>query len=228
MLSFTYNALGRRTGQTNNWTGWGNASFQYDAAGRRTRLTWNDGFHVTYDHDASGATTAIRENGGTPLASFAYDDLGRRTALTRANGVTTSYSYDPGSRLTGLAHDLAGTAADVSVGFAYNEAGQIASRTTSNDAYAWPGAANADRPYAVNGLNQYTASGGTALQYNGRGDRGPAPRNDLRPLRSLPRKTRLGQAGRYPPPQGRGTGSRQRTRVRGGAKRRLTACTMRL
>lgn len=57
-----------------------------------------------------------------------------------------------------------------SVTLSYNPAGQIISRTASNDAYAWTGHANVDRPYAVNGLNQYTSAGGTGFGYDARGN----------------------------------------------------------
>ena len=48
---------------------------QYDAAGRRTRLTWSDGFYVSYDYDVLGRMTKVRENGAVQgtgvLASYA-------------------------------------------------------------------------------------------------------------------------------------------------------------
>ncbi len=167
-LGYVYDALGRLTSQSDAWYGTGNASFQYDAAGRRTRQTWWDGFYVTYGYDAVGEMTGIYENGGATLAFFNYDDLGRRTALGRANGVSTWYGYDGASRLTSLS--LANSSADNGYTFAYNAAGQITSRTMWNDAYQWNAAANVDRAYAVNNLNQYTSSGGTALGYDGRGN----------------------------------------------------------
>ena len=156
------------TSEANPWLG--TISWRYDAAGRRTRLTWADGFYVTYDHDAAGAVTAIRENGGAALASYGYDDLGRRVSVARGNGVTTSYGYDGAGRLASFAHDLNGTAGDVATTFGYNPAGQIASRTSSNDLFAWRGAVNVDRSYGSNGLNQYTWAGGVTFGYDGRGN----------------------------------------------------------
>jgi RHS repeat-associated protein len=114
--------------------------------------------------------TAIKENGSTVLASYTYDDLGRRTALVRGNGVVTGYSYDPVSRLSGMTIDVAGTGNDQSLTFGYNAASQIVSRTASNDGYAWGGAANADRDYASNGLNQYVSAGSVSFGYDGRGN----------------------------------------------------------
>ena len=72
----------------------GTLSYQYDLAGRRTRLAWADSNYVDYVYDVTGAMTQVRENGATSgagvLAVYAYDDLGRRTSLTRGNSTATS------------------------------------------------------------------------------------------------------------------------------------------
>ena len=54
-------------------------SYLYDAASRRTRMTWPDAFYVTYDYDVSNAVT-----------------------------VATAYAYDAASRLQTLTQDLPG------------------------------------------------------------------------------------------------------------------------
>ncbi|MBB4099437.1 RHS repeat domain-containing protein [Sphingomonas kyeonggiensis] len=166
-----YDALGRVvTEQNYNATTY----HVYDLAGRQTRLTWSDGFYVDYDYSVTGEVTAIRENGATSgagvLATYGYDDLGRRASVTRGNGTTTSYSYSGVSQLASLTQDLGGSAYDFTNNFSYNPAGQITSLTHSNDAYAWGGHYNVDRPYSVNGLNQMTAAGATSLGYDGRGN----------------------------------------------------------
>ena len=73
------------------------------------------------------------------------------------------------SRLQGLAHDLAGTASDQNLTFAYNPASQIVTRTMSNTAYA-SDAVGATGSYAVNGLNQYTSVAGTPFAYDANGN----------------------------------------------------------
>ncbi|THD38407.1 MAG: hypothetical protein E7773_01295, partial [Sphingomonas sp.] len=166
-VTLAYDALGRTTSQT---TATGTVAYQYDLAGRRTRMTWPDSFYVTYDYDTAGNLKAIKESGTTSLAAFDYDSLGRRVTLTRGNGVATSYTYDNASRLTQLASDPAGTSYDQTIGLAYNNAGQIKSRTGSNDAYAWTRAANVTNGYTSNGLNQLTSTGGTTLGYDARGN----------------------------------------------------------
>lgn len=164
-VGHTYDALGRATSETGAW---GTLASQYDAADRRTRLTWDDGFFVSYEYDTTDNMTAIRENGGFLLASFGYDNLGRRVSRSLGNGTSTSYGYDGASRLTGL--NLNGGSQPNATTFGFNAAGQISSRTASNDAFAWTGASNVDRAYSVNGLNQYTASGSVIPTYDGRGN----------------------------------------------------------
>jgi RHS repeat-associated protein len=166
-LSFTNDALGRNLTQAGPL---GTVGYQYDLAGRRTRLTWPDLFYVTYDYLVTGEMTTVKENGTTTLGTYAYDDLGRRTSLTRGNGVVTSYGYDNASRLTSLASDLPGTTYDLTLGFGYNQASQITSTTRSNNLYSWTGASNIARNYTSNGLNQYSANTSTAFGYDARGN----------------------------------------------------------
>jgi RHS repeat-associated protein len=166
-ITRSFDALSRMTSETQPF---GTLGYQYDGAGNRTRVTWWDGFYVTYDYDATSQMTAIKENGSTILASYGYDDLGRRTSLTRGNGTSTSYGYDSASRLSGLNTAFANSANNLNLGFGYNAASQITSTTRSNDSYAWTGAVNADRGYTPNILNQYSAAGGTGFGYDARGN----------------------------------------------------------
>lgn len=164
-LSYGFDALGRMTSEGQPF---GTLVSAYDAAGRRTRLTWQDGFYVTYDYDALGEMTAIHENGGTALASYSYDDLGRRTARSFANGTTTTYGFDAISRLSAL--NLNGATPNAMTFDSYSPAGELTSRTSSNDAFAWTGGVNVDRSYTPNGLNQYVSVAGAALGYDARGN----------------------------------------------------------
>lgn len=174
-FSRSWDALGRVTSETQNPLG-KTVAYQHDLAGRRTRLTWPDGFFVNYDYNVGGDLTAIRENGSTDwqLTSWAYDNLGRRTAQVRANGASTAWSYDAAGRLASLSHDLPGTANDLGLTFAYNPAGQIVSRTMSNTAYAYAPAVGATS-YVNNGKNQVTSVGGSAVTYDARQNIAGAP-----------------------------------------------------
>ena len=170
-LSWTYDALGRvlTQGQPD-----GTVTRQYDAAGRRTRLTWPGGaLYVTYAYNTAGDLTGVCHNttscGAGSLALYGYDNLGRRTSATQGTGLTSSWSYDPAGRLTGLGHDFAGAGNDVSFGHSYNPAFQITGRTISNPAYAFDETDGALSTPA-NGRDRYTSVGGATTGYDARGN----------------------------------------------------------
>jgi RHS repeat-associated protein len=165
---FEHDVHGNLTAEHSDW--YGSVRSQYDHAGRRTRLTWPDGFFVTYEYRATGEMAAIRENGGAVLASFGYDELGRRTGIARGNGTVTSYGYDAASRLKTLAQELAGAEGDAATTFRHNPAMQIASETRSNDRYQWTGGGNGTVTSTPNALNQISAQGGVAFAYDAKGN----------------------------------------------------------
>jgi len=145
-------------------------SYQYDSAGRRSRLTWPDNFYVTYSYDTLSRMTAIREYGAGSgigvLASFTYDDLGRLTTLGRGNGADSTYGYDALSRLNSLGHQLSGTSNDYSASFTYSPASQITTRTSINDGiYRWTGS-NGVKNYLYNDLNQMTVADGASISHD--------------------------------------------------------------
>ncbi len=162
-----WDALGRQTGEHQN--GVGGFSYGYDLAGRRTSMHWPDGFWVAYDYNLANQLTAVRENGATNwnLSWFGYDNLGRRTARGDANGAMTTWGYDGANRLSNLTHDLANTSQDLTLNFTYNPAGQIASRTVSNTAYAYS-PSSGSTSYGNNGKNQVTTVGSSSIGYDSR------------------------------------------------------------
>ena len=165
--SRTFNALGRLTREA---TALGNVDYEYDAAGRRTKLTWPDGYFVTYEYNLEGDLTAIKESGTVTLANFTYDNLGRRIGLSRANGVTTTSSFDFASRLSSMVNDLPGTAADQTLIFSWNPAGQITSRTSSNANYDWTSVGLETTSYSSNQLNQVLTINNSELTYDANGN----------------------------------------------------------
>lgn len=178
-LTDQYDALGRLTSEGQPF---GTVTYQYDAAGDRTRITWSDGFFASYNYDNIGSVTSIAANGAISgvgvLASYSYDNLGRRSAVVYGNGTGRTYAYDGVSRLVGLQLSFPTSANNQLIGgigsqgtpIGYMPSSQIASITRSNDAYAWTGAYNVSRTYTPNGLNQYTNSGGVSLGYDARGN----------------------------------------------------------
>jgi hypothetical protein len=153
-----YDGVGLLVSSTSNMGGVARATGTlYDLDGNRIRVIHPDTSFFTYEVDGLGRPFRIRENGADPIVTFAYDAAGRRVSSGWA--ATTSYGYDAVGRLQSLSHDLVGASRDHVLGFTYNPASQIQSRSASNPAYAWGGASNAVRNYAANGLNQYTAAG---------------------------------------------------------------------
>ncbi|HRO24849.1 MAG TPA: RHS repeat protein, partial [Promineifilum sp.] len=161
-----WDALGRLTSETGPL---GTMSYGYDVAGRRTQQTWPDSFSVTNVWNPADQMTAILHGGVTPIVGFTYDSLGRREGVTRAFGINTAYVYDGIGRLSVLQHDLPGTADDVMMIYGHNPAGQIFSRSVSNNAYV-RAPAGGTRNYVNDGLNRISNAGGWGLTYDGNGN----------------------------------------------------------
>lgn len=72
-------------------------TFQLDANGNRTRLTWPDANYLQCDYDPPDRVTAVRENGATSgvgvLATYVYDPLSRRSSITRGNAANCSFGF---------------------------------------------------------------------------------------------------------------------------------------
>jgi YD repeat-containing protein len=112
----------------------------WDIAGRRTQLTWPDGFNVQYDYDMAGELVDVREYGQTGHAEdFAYNDLGQRTSrISYGASSTVTWGYNSALWLDHISIDLPGTAYDRTWTYGENRAGQITTRTSANPAYDWP------------------------------------------------------------------------------------------
>jgi RHS repeat-associated protein len=185
--TFAYDMLGRLTSTVSPIAGVNKTvSYQWDLAGRQKRITYpTEGgvsLYVAYDYLLTGEMTEIRENSATigtgVLAKYSYDDRGRRVSLARNGGtaMTTTYSYPANdARLSQLAHNLSGTANDLTLQFTWTPASQIASRNAVQTAYSWTAHYNEDLLATLNGLNQVTQLqpvGGsvTNLTYDNRGN----------------------------------------------------------
>jgi YD repeat-containing protein len=169
-VTTAYDGFGRVTSSTLAMAGTSRTiGHLYDAGGNRTRITHPDGAWMAYEYDLAGRFVRLREDNGDSLVTFDFDHQGRRSGLT-SGGTSSLFGYDAPGRLNSLAHDLAGTSADQTIGLAYNPSSQIVTRTGTNDGYAWTGAVAVNRPYTVNGQNQYIAAGPGGFVYDGNGN----------------------------------------------------------
>nr|WP_275950713.1 RHS repeat-associated core domain-containing protein [Croceibacterium selenioxidans] len=171
----TYNALSQLTFATTNVDGTARTlAYQYDVAGNRTELTHPDGKYLTYNRNSSGALSTLNQNGAslfylarTPAGQLSY--LYRLNTVEGAWGHKTHFEWNALGRFTMVGHEMTGsygTRSDVT----YNPAGQIATRSRSNDHYIWKDGVDVTRSYTGNGLNQYTVVAGKTFAYDGNGN----------------------------------------------------------
>ena len=146
--------------------------YGHDKNGNRTELTQPNVATTTFAYDGLDRLTTIYQDAWTTnIIGYVYNNRGLRATQTGRAGQATTFGYDPAGRLSGLTHDLGGDAQDVSFGFGYTPASQVAQQTRSNDAYVWNGYdADVDRVYIANGLNQYASAGPAAFGYDANGN----------------------------------------------------------
>jgi RHS repeat-associated protein len=170
-VSDVYDGFGDLTSESVNLSGVAQTmSYQYDADGDRTEVTYPDSAYVTYTYDGLDRLYQVFEKGSTALAVYSYSPAGLLNQITRGSGVaTTGFGYDGIERLSSLSQTLATTADNVSFSYLYNPDDQIVSDNISNSAY-YPLTDAATSSYTANGLNEYSAVAGTSYSYDGRGN----------------------------------------------------------
>jgi len=164
-VTHSYDAFGRPLTQSINLGGTTRTlQYQYDPAGRRTRLTHPDGAFFSTDYDGLGRPTWMTDPLGGGITLSAYDSMGAPVSLGRP-GAATGYWVTGDGRLISLSHYLA-PGLEMLWGFSHNPAGQIASATRTNDAYAWAGHYAVNRAYQTDGLNRYSQAGSATFGYD--------------------------------------------------------------
>ncbi|HEX8240151.1 MAG TPA: RHS repeat-associated core domain-containing protein [Allosphingosinicella sp.] len=166
----TWDGFGRLTSTTTSMGGVSRGlSFLYDPLGSWRRVTHPDGNYFVHAVDQLDRLISVNLNGSAAVATFSFNPGGFLASRTLPTGADTN-GYDGLGRLTSVGRDLSGTSADFTATFEYSPAGQMASRSRSNDAYAYGGYLNVGRSYAVNGLNQYSSAGPATFGYDGNGN----------------------------------------------------------
>jgi RHS repeat-associated protein len=84
--------------------------YSYDAANRRTGLTYPDGSQESWAYDAAGRVTAVAGPGDATPYAVQHDGAGNLMQLAAPNGGVERWSYDNAGRLTGTTW-LSGTTA---------------------------------------------------------------------------------------------------------------------
>lgn len=144
--------------------------YQMDANGNVTRLTYPDGYYVTYIFDKLDRLTDIKLNGSASAAAhFDYDSLSRRKKLTLENGTVVDYGYELDNDMNNLVHTFVGSSATFT--HAFNAVGQLTSQQVSDSQFVWhPGAGGTTAYGAANNLNQYPTVGTKTYAYSTAGN----------------------------------------------------------
>lgn len=146
-------------------------SYQYDASGNRTRLTWPDGFFVTTDYDSLDRPVLLKDSGNNYLANYFYDMLDRRVAVNWQNGAVTAYQYNSQGSMSGMGLTFsAPTSSNVQYTYSRNQLGELTGTSWNNELYQWKGAVTGSRTYVTNGLNQYKSQVGSSYAYDANGN----------------------------------------------------------
>ncbi|MFC1572701.1 RHS repeat-associated core domain-containing protein [Candidatus Eisenbacteria bacterium] len=102
-LSFGYDPMDRRIAVSQAiLPGTYNLTYEYDAVGNRTALTYPSGYSLSYEYNENNQLSAIRDT--VSIATYDFDVLSRRNVATWGNDTGTEYVYDLGDRLRQIAH----------------------------------------------------------------------------------------------------------------------------
>jgi RHS repeat-associated protein len=165
-FSYGYDTAGRMISETNPQSQV--ISYQLDANGNHTKITYPSGYYATYVYDQLDRLTDIKLNGTTTSAvTFGYDQLSRRTSKNYANGANTSYTYDLGNNLLTMNIAFVGSAANWT--YTYNKVHQMLTQNCSDTTYLWRPTVGTVTYAAANNLNQYSTIGGLAATYDNQG-----------------------------------------------------------
>ena len=133
---------------------WGDdtIAYQYDALGRRTDVTPEDGQALTYTYDDLSRMTQVQV--GSNTYAYTYAEVNPLVqSLTRPNGSITTYQYDTINRLTQIANKNSSAQVINQYVYTYNNQDQRDSETVTNGE---PLAALQNEPttYNYNAVNQ--------------------------------------------------------------------------
>jgi YD repeat-containing protein len=126
-----YSSFGEVTSTSVSLTGLSTSlSFQFDADGNRTRVTYGDSNYVTYGFDGLDRPTSVLRSGSTTLVSYTYNSRGSRATI--GGNFATSYGYYPDGRLSSLTNTPLASGYSAQYTFTYNAASQIVRKRSTN------------------------------------------------------------------------------------------------
>jgi len=160
-ITKTYDALNRLETVTDNQ---GTVTYDYDAIGRQTQVTFANGVTTNYVYDSRNRVTRIehKKSDGTVLQSFIYtlDAVGNRTQIVEQSGRTTNYEYNSVNQLTKetVSNDPKGN--NTITSFTYDDVGNMLTKTIDG----------IDTSYVYNENDQLTTQGSKTFTYDANGN----------------------------------------------------------
>jgi RHS repeat-associated protein len=112
-------------------------TFEYDAAGRRTKRTDHDGHVENSTYDALGRLDAMTDENGALIVHYEYDAAGRLSKKTLGNGVYTLYVYDSAGQVTRLLNLRADGSILSRFDYTYDASGLQSSMTTLDGTFTY-------------------------------------------------------------------------------------------
>ncbi len=176
-VTMTYDELGRKASEQND-DGYG-VIYAYDEDAGEVEITYDDpGFSsdtykVTRLMDERGLITSVTENRNSTdyaLAFFTYDEMGRMLVHSTGADRDMTYTYEYDGDLDKVVNELSSSLSTVDYDYAYNDAGQVTTKTISSALYKWSPSENDTITGSVNNMNQVTTYDGGSVTWDDNGN----------------------------------------------------------
>lgn len=131
-------------------------TFEYDAVGRRTKRTDQDGNVEGYVYDAQGRLDTMTNGMGQLIVNYQYDDAGRLHRKTLGNGVYTTYDYNSAGQVTNLTSVKADSTVLSAFAYGYDQSGRRTSMRVNQPRPGLPGGSWTES-YGYDPLGQLTS-----------------------------------------------------------------------
>ena len=111
--------------------------FDYDDAGRRTRLEDQDGNVVNYEYDAAGRLDRLTDASEALIVDYEYDAVGRLAREDKGNGTYSTYDYFSTGELQSLIHYAPDDSVNARFDYTYDALGRQASMATLDGSWKY-------------------------------------------------------------------------------------------
>ena len=104
--------------------------YQYDTAGRRTQMSDQTNFIVTYSYDAAGRLAGLTDGSGNSIVGYIYDATGQLQRKNNGNGTYATYQYDVSGQMKRLTNFTPSNSIDSRFDYNYDALGRAVTITS--------------------------------------------------------------------------------------------------